>query len=55
MSSSVTCLETGSQSSATDTRPETTQLEAIAEQVRRDSQVDSQEYLQESLVPHGGE
>ena len=55
MFSSVTCLETGSTSPAPDARSDTAQLEAIAERIRLDSQVDSQEYLKESLVPHGGE
>jgi hypothetical protein len=33
----------------------TTLLSAIVDQVRRDSKADSEEYLDETTVPHGGE
>jgi hypothetical protein len=55
MASLVNCLEAGSAVPVVDAHPQTSQLEAIAEQVLRDSRVESQDYLKESLVPHGGE
>ena len=39
--------------SATTTRP--TILEQLLEEVRRESQVESERYLEETKVPYGGE
>jgi hypothetical protein len=36
-------------------QPATTPLEEVLEQVRRDSREDPQAFLDETVVPHGGE
>lgn len=35
--------------------PQTLPMEEALEQVRRDSRQDAEEYLDETVVPHGGE
>ena len=40
---------------STPGKPKVLPLERVLDQVRRDSRQDTEEYLDETVVPHGGE